>query len=378
MGKIKKSILFCVYFVLVCSLIGCQTKNKIRDERIRGLVFTGPGNGPYKDDVISSISHINGNYVALVPEASVYRQNLKVVYDFNGQWYGETKTALYDGIIQARNNGLKIMIKPHLTVQWDMTGWDRPALNMDDSSSRVSYMQGARKYLATQKSKIDGESSWRGDFMTKTNEDWNVFQKEYTTFILDYAQIADSLKVEMFCVSTELKRIALEKPDYFRRLIRDVKEIYSGHLTYAANWDSFNDIEFWDELDFIGIDAYFPLSELKEPSLDEMKRSWIMISKDLSKVSYRFKKPIIFTEWGAEDEYYVGKEPWIMTKEVKQKNESLQAKAYESMFTTIWNKSWMKGVFVWRWDHYTTPPEYPTYSPSAKEAEKVLKEWFSD
>ena len=32
-----------------------------------------------------------------------------------------------------------------------------------------------------------------------------------------------------------------------------------------------NVVTFWDELDFIGIDAYFPLSDKKSPTIEDLE-----------------------------------------------------------------------------------------------------------
>lgn len=44
-------------------------------------------------------------------------------------------------------------------------------------------------------------------------------------------------------------------------LIDGVREHYAGPLTYAANFDQYHEIGFWQHLDVIGINAYFPLRE---------------------------------------------------------------------------------------------------------------------
>ena len=325
------------------------------------------------------MASISGNFVALVPEGTVYRQNLKVGYDFDRQWYGETKTALFDGIAKARKNNLKVMIKPHLTIGWDMSGWDEPELDLTDSLSRLNHGMSAFKFIKSQENKILGNGSWRGELMTKSEKDWKIFEKEYTAFILDYAKIADSLQVELFCVGTELKRVALEKPQFIRKLTREVRKVYKGAITYAANWDSYHKIDFWDELDYIGVDAYFPLSDRKLPEINVLEEAWRVISQDLSKVSEKFKKPIIFTEWGYEDEEYVAKEPWKMTTSSKANSEIMQSNAYKSMFRTLWKEPWMQGIFIWRWEPESTSLEsdIPNYSPRFKEAKNVLQEWFT-
>lgn len=360
-------------------ILSCRTEQRILDHfdtKVKGLTFTGPGRGPYDTTAFINMAGVNADFVALVPEATVYRQNLQVRYSFKRQWYGETRQAVFDGVDLARKNDLKVMLKPHLAVGWDMSGWEAPEVNFEDSVSRRQYAMSARQFISTQESKVEGNSSWRGDFAPRTKEDWQVFEQGYAAFILEYAKIADSLDVEMFCVGTELKRVALERPDFFRKLAQQVREIYDGPIVYAANWDSYNKISFWDAFDYIGVDAYFPLSDKQLPEKQEMLKSWEEIASELREISSKYKRGILLTEWGYEDEEYVGKEPWIMTKRKAVKNEALQTRAYESMFETIWNESWMKGVFVWRWEPHRYNKSLPDYSPDGKEAQRVLSHWF--
>ncbi len=54
----------------------------------------------------------------------------------------------------------------------------------------------------------------------------------------------------------------------------ELREVYNGQLTYAANWDEYKRIPFWEDLDFIGVDAYFPVSEEKTPSIEQASLGW--------------------------------------------------------------------------------------------------------
>ena len=57
-------------------------------------------------------------------------------------------------------------------------------------------------------------------------------------------------------------------PDDWRRLISKFRELCPGPLTYAVNWwGDYDVVEFWDELDYIGINAFFPLT-LEEEATD--------------------------------------------------------------------------------------------------------------
>jgi len=384
-----RNLLFLLFLLLhSCSADSQQSRSVPVDIKIRGLNYTGPPRGPVPPEMISSIKEINGNYIALVPEATLYRQNLAVAYNRTGGWFGESMEATLQGIELARKNGLKIMIKPHVAV-----GYDRSDFNVDwsgtrDSSDRAEYRKKYRRYIENQSDKLVSNDSWRGLVMTKNDSDWDTLSKNYTDFIMDYARLADSLNVEIFCIGTEMKAMALKKPGYWQNLIKQIRMIYGGKLTYAANWDSYDKIAFWDELDFIGIDAYFPLGTEKSPDMDSLLERWKPYKEEIQNLSQKHKKPVLFTEWGYESENYASETPWNADGRETQNggphdnnhlNNPIQANLYEATFQTFWDEAWFAGVFVWRW----SPPEelnrdIPTYnySPIGKPAEETLQKWF--
>ena len=351
------------------------------DPKIKGLVFTGPGSPPLEESMFSSMAAVGANFVALVPEATVYRQSLQLRYDFANQWYGEKTEASVQGIRLARGANLKVMLKPHLAIGWDMSAWEPPELDIQDPASRAAYAESMRKYVETQTDKSIGSGSWRGEFDVKNEEEWPLFAKNYRDFILEYARLAEAHKVELFCIGTELKRIALRRPEFWRALIRDVRRVYTGRLVYAANWDSYRAIEFWDQLDYIGIDAYFAVSDARTPTVEEIEQSWKEHVKRIEALHSRFTKPVVFTEWGYEDEDFAGMQPWIMGRVrspdgSSSPNRTGQANAYEGMLRSVWNEPWMHGVFVWRWSPRSSEADHPSYSPRDKDAAEVLKRWF--
>ena len=83
------------------------------------------------------------------------------------------------------------------------------------------------------------------------------------------AKIADSLGVEMLCIGTEWKSAVRERPQFWSNVIDSVRKVYQGKLTYAANWDDYDDVPFWSKLDYIGVNAYWPLAKTKTPTIDE-------------------------------------------------------------------------------------------------------------
>lgn len=86
-------------------------------------------------------------------------------------------------------------------------------------------------------------------------------------------------------------------------LINRVRKVYSGKITYAANFDQYGEVGFWNALDYMGINAYFPLrSRVAVDDLTtQLVAGWRLVYRDIHKVRDRFNlgdKRIIFTELG--------------------------------------------------------------------------------
>ncbi len=87
----------------------------------------------------------------------------------------------------------------------------------------------------------------------------------------------------------------------WRELIAMSRVKYSGQLTYAANFDNYHLVSFWDQLDFIGINAYFKLRDInQEPSEALFSESWANILNTITrfKREQNLDKPVLFTELG--------------------------------------------------------------------------------
>jgi hypothetical protein len=50
----------------------------------------------------------------------------------------------------------------------------------------------------------------------------------------------------------------------WKELIADARTVFSGRMTYAANFDEYFDVSWWRYLDMVGINAYFPLREVSD------------------------------------------------------------------------------------------------------------------
>jgi len=113
------------------------------------------------------------------------------------------------------------------------------------------------------------------------------------------------------------RRAALER--HWSQLIDRVRTIYHGPLGYAANFDQYQDVSFWDQLDVIGINAYFPLrdGQLDEPDAKVLRGELVDGWKNVLGQIETFRQeqgvgdhPVIFTELGYTRRAGATIQPW--------------------------------------------------------------------
>lgn len=290
---------------------------------------------------IQPVVDVHANYTALIPFAFMPELNsTEIQYNVSQQWWGETEEGIRKTAQLLADRNVKRLLKPQI---WVLGGKFVGFINMDSES------------------------------------DWETFEASYRDYILFYANIAEDEDIEMFCIGTEMKTMVLERPDFWVKLIEDVKKVYHGKLTYAANWDSYMNPKFWKQLDYIGIDAYFPLSDQKTPTVEELENAWNPIAKDIEHISKKEGKSVLFTEFGYRSVDYTALEPWEGNHNTV--NHQAQINALQALFNTFWDESWFKGGFLWKWydNHSTAGGEDNTrFTIQNKPAEEVVSQWYLD
>lgn len=227
-------------------------------------------------------------------------------------------------------------------------------------------------------------SGWRSNINLSSKTQWDTWFDSYRINMLHYAKMAQESHVELFCIGTELKTSIAQQPEKWSDLITEIKTIYKGQLTYAANWnDDLEAITFWDQLDYIGIQAYFPLTTTKTPDLETIKKGWDEHITKLEQLSQTHQKPILFTEVGYKSEASSTIKPWEWGSGLsvlhKKKSDQTQVLAYEALFQKLWSREWFAGIYIWEWDTRSREefaPQNLNFSPRFKPAENVIAKWF--
>lgn len=223
---------------------------------------------------------------------------------------------------------------------------------------------------------------WRGQIDPGDDDAWEEWFESYSAYVLRYARFAEENGVALFSIGVEFKSSTNFRPLRWRRLIASIRAEYKGLLTYSANWDEADQVPFWDALDLIGINAFWPLASKPGDGFDEMSRKALEISAQLEALSYYHDRPILFTEMGVKSATDAALAPWEWPEDCDnlRYDEQYQAAAYEALFETLATRRWFEGLFIWKYfsDPYDETQEKPTgFSPHGKQAEEVLARWFS-
>ncbi len=262
-------------------------------------------------------------------------------------WWGERDEGIARTTEHARSAGLKTLLKPHV-------------------------------WLRGRDSEV-----WRGDIAMRTEADWRVWFGAYREFMLHYAVLAERLGIEGLSVGTELHGTVHREAEW-RDLIAQVRAVYGGKLTYSANWyREYAEVGFWDALDWIGIQGYFPLSDREFPTVEELADGWKEPLDALGALARGEGKPVVFTEIGYKSVPFTAQEPWVWTDRRARITDArafeAQASAYQAFFEIVWPEDWVAGAYFWKWYPSNGMPgrgRSGDFTPQGKPAEEVLARWY--
>jgi hypothetical protein len=152
--------------------------------------------------------------------------------------------------------------------------------------------------------------SWRGEIKFDTAEEWDRFFTDYETWIVEMARLAEAHGAAVFCVGLEYTH-AQKFEQRWRKIIAAVRSVYSGKITYGANWGDYDAVKFWDAVDYLGVLAYFPLTTATNPSAEQIATGWRKRCAELQRFSDSHGgKKFLFVEVGYNENARAAAEPW--------------------------------------------------------------------
>ncbi|WP_027094548.1 glycoside hydrolase family 113 [Cohnella thermotolerans] len=209
---------------------------------------------------------------------------------------------------------------------------------------------------------------------------WDAWFRSYGNFLRHYAELAEELGCDMFCVGCEM--IGTErKTEYWHALIDDIRSVYGGPITYNANHGKEEGVDWFDRVDLIGTSAYYPVASRPGASEEAMIANWLPVKEKLSRLHARFGKPIAFVEIGCRSALGCAAMPWDFTHTKLPASEEEQANFYSSVLKTFWDEPWFAGFFWWDWSVKLYPLEAAGANTGfdiyGKKAERVVREWYA-
>jgi hypothetical protein len=285
-------------------------------EKVRGIILSTHTNGSdwASGDVgtaMSDMRAVGAGWVAIHPYAAI-RADGRV--RFRSLDRDRLPEHLAKPIREARAHGLRIVLKPHLAY------WGSPF-------------------------------RWRGDIEFHNTAEWERFWETYTRWIVDLAAACPD--VDGFVIGTELDR-TLAHEEQWRELIRAVRAETGAPLTYAANWTDYERVGFWDELDAIGIQAYFPLADSVGATPVSIAARWGERMGELRSYAALHRRKIVFTELGYNRSFAAPVRPWDDDLDGLEA-ERVQETCMRIALAAIEREPSGAGVFLWKW----FPNPYP-------------------
>lgn len=334
--------------------LATQSKNFRREEwarkdwpRLRGFNFAHEGYAIYDGYIsrkagesLAKMAGLGSNAASIIPYSFLRDPRTPVPIPISDRPGTENDESVVNAIYSAKELGMVTILKPHIWF---------------------------------------GGGRWPGDLEMQNEADWQAFFQYYYEWIRHYALMAEIHQVDMLIVGTEFAKATLAREDDWRSLIRKIRKLYSGKITYASNWgDEFENIGFWDELDYIGLDCYYPLSKQENASEKELNANFRDILRRVEKVQKKYDKPLLFTEIGFRSVPAPWRQPHAHPEEGAGYHGEHQRLCYEVVLRNLAGKDWCQGVMFWKWPSYleSRGAENTDYLPVGKPAEAVVMDWF--
>lgn len=286
--------------------------------------------------------------------------------------------ALRNAMHYAKKLGMEVGIKPLVDVGRDArSAVGRERVHFGDAAARAAWFASYREMLAV------------------------------------YARLARDIDADLLVVGTGLTGMADDPAEQaeWRRLIEDVRsgELmgdgrggFTGRLTYAARWDDIYDDAydpgahqfFWDALDVIGVEGFWPLisgndPDHDNPSLARLREGWtynfikggMPPGAALRALNAEYDKPAVLSGLGYLSRGGTAAAPfngdYAQAAVGGKVNEEAQVRPYRAAFD-FWSgvarrEGWFEGIYWWNWQpKLGSVKDNGDYTPQGKPAEVEL------
>jgi hypothetical protein len=305
----------------------------------------GRGYGtPYSEALLDHLAAHGTTWISVTPFGRIWSlQSSDIYMDFELS-YEESRAGVAEVVAQAHERGIRVLVVPHLWV-WNEVGW-------------------------------------RGEIDPGSPEGWRAYQASYREFVMAWARDAERVGADALSIGVECKSWSGRFGAFWYALIDEIRGVFGGLLTYSANWDEAEDVIFWDRLDLIGIQAFYPLHHENGATYEQYLAGAARARDAVGSLSDLLQRPVIFVEIGYTTRRDAAVEPWLWPDGMTDVayDEAEQARAMQALIATFSPEPWFRGFLVWR--YYANLDDVSQeaiwgFSPHGKRAEHVLFDAFA-
>jgi len=300
-----------------------------------------PGRGygtPYTEALLDDLAARGVNWISVTPFGRIWSlQSTNIRLDFEAP-YADNRLSLQRMVEQAHARGIRVLLIPHL---WVETG------------------------------------GWRGEIDPGSDAGWLAYQESYRHFLMTWARDAGRWGVDALSIGVECKSWSGRFAPYWHGLIAEVRGEFRGLLTYSANWDEVEDVIFWDRLDLIGVNAFYPLADHDDAEYAEYVAHAERALAGLGEIARTLDMPALLIEVGYTTRKNAAVQPWLWPDDMQDVviDEWEQARALTALIEAAVKHEWIAGLFIWR--YYANLDDVSQeagwgFCPHAKLAERAL------
>jgi len=403
----------------------------------KGFNYVDYYNGEYSDnDTLSDVEATGANSVALTPDWGI---DLATSTIYAGGATTDSLADLTTAIDEANADGMTSFVRPLIDFLYPQESKTYPGNyyvpDSDSASNPSGYIAsnlpvGATAATVPASAYNDGDTvNYRGDLSPSDINLATFFGSPTTVGSYDYmivseAKQAQAAGAKLFAVGVEMDSLADDTNPAVEadwdNLIADVRAVFTGKLTYSANWSTASQVTFWSKLDYVALDGYVPLSNVVpttasgNPTLASLIAGWntpssvkiaysggVTVSQQLGGLSaidafdalaqQSIDKQFIFSELGYQNDAGAATDP-TGGSATGVADPSLQAELYQAFFDAwgdaqataagnggmVDNEPFsLAGAYFWDWNPDTSASGYDDWSPDGYPAEAVINANFA-
>ena len=218
---------------------------------------------------------------------------------------------------------------------------------------------------------LAASGDWRGSIHPQQVEAW--FQS-YGDLMVTYAALAKDQGIEEFDVGTEFNSLESYGTQWLQVISR-VRQAYNRRLTYSSLAGHGYPSKFASGLDFLSVDAYFPLDAKAGATPAELEKAWTPWIGQLKGMATDSGLPLVVTEIGTASQSASYRAPWTAPLGGTLDLEA-QRSYYEAACTVL--NGMVSGLYWWYMSQYTAPAARTDtgYDPTGKPAEGEIARCF--